>query len=151
MSLFKKLDLLLSLLLLVFSLIIMAKMPKIQNLDSPIYFNQITNRQIPSVTWNFGDSATAPENINTAISPRPVFMLGESLAVSPQVTKIQTASSNYSISVEFPTPLTASTVDGLLICEAVRGPGTDAFMDTLVSKFNALEQVPQENYKNYKP
>ncbi len=130
MSLFKKLDLLLSFLILVSSQMIMAKIPTAQNLDSPFYFNQIANRQISSVTWNFGDSDTALKNINTAISPRPVFTFGGLFAVSPQVTKILAIGTIYNISVEFPTPLATSSADDLLICGVVRGAGTNSLVDT---------------------
>ncbi|WP_422079455.1 hypothetical protein [Ulvibacterium sp.] len=82
----KNLDLLLMLLtFLVLGKMVIAKIPTVRNLGSPIYFIQTANEQISRVTWNFGDSATVPKNINTAISPRQVFTSGELSAVSLQV------------------------------------------------------------------
>lgn len=72
---------------LVLGKMVIAKIPTTRNLGSPTYFIQIANEQISLVTWNFGDSATVPKNINTAIPPTQVFTFGELFAVSLRVAQ----------------------------------------------------------------
>ncbi|WP_147415885.1 hypothetical protein [Ulvibacterium marinum] len=147
---FKKLDLLVPLLLLMSGQIIISKISTARNLDSLIYFNPKENKQVSSETHNPRDSITLSENISIAISPRQVLMFDEISKVFPRVAKILTNCVMFSISVEFPTPLAISTVDGLLICKVVRGSGANSLKDTSNSKSNSLKKVQQEYYRNYK-
>ncbi len=150
MFLFKKLDLLVPLLLLMSGQVIMSKISTVRNLDSLVYFNPKENKQVSSETHIPGDSIALSENVSIAISPRQVLMFDEISKVFLRVAKILTNCVMLSISVEFPTPLAISTVDGLLICEVVRGSGANSLTDTSNSKSNILKKVRQEYYRNHK-
>lgn len=130
MFLFKKLDLLVPLLLLMSGHVIIAKISTARNPDSLIYFNPKENKRVSSETHNPGDPITVSENVSIAISHRQLFMFVEISKVFPRVAKILTNCVMFSISVEFPTPLAKSTVDGLFICKVVRGLGGNSLADT---------------------
>ncbi|WP_425237682.1 hypothetical protein [Ulvibacterium sp.] len=128
----------------------MSKISTARNLDSLIYSNPKENKQVSSETYMPGDSIALSENVSIAISPRQVLMFDEISKVFLRVAKILTNCVMLGISVEFPTLLAISTVDGLLICEVVRGSGANSLIDTSNSKSNTLKKVRQEYYRNHK-